>query len=230
MKYLVIVPARGGSKGVPRKNIIDVNGRPLIAYTLDVAIKLKTMGIIDTVMVSTDDVEIADISTRLGASVPFIRSEELARDNSKSVDVIIDVLNYYRKSNIEFEAVMLLQPTTPLRSVSDLQDAIKIYESSQSESLISCYKEEYICDKVMYSKSKNLAIPKSNDHNSGSRRQDNDDVYVRNGSIYITSVDYLLKQRKVISDVPALYVMDEMKSVNVDTYSDLEYLRWIITR
>lgn len=230
MKTMAIIPARGGSKGVPRKNIIPINGKPLIEYSIDAGLAVKKNGMIDLVVVSTDDKEIAEISKKAGADVPFLRPDYLSNDSAKSVDVIIHAYEYYKDNGKEFDTIILLQPTAPLRTSVDIADALMLYEKSGASSLISCYKEEYICDLVSYYKEGDLAIALNKNHNSGGRRQDLPDLYVRNGAIYISSVEQILGNHRVFDDVPAMYVMPKDRSVNIDCMDDVEMLRWRMSK
>lgn len=230
MKVLAIIPARGGSKGVPHKNILDINGKPLIGYSIEVGLQAKQMGYIDEVIVSTDDEEIANISKKWGANVPFLRPDYLSNDTAKSVDVMIHAYEFYKDQGIEYDALLLLQPTTPLRTVEDIKESLEIFENEKVSSLISCYKEEYICDLVSYHKDGNLAIALNEKHNGGGRRQELPDLYVRNGAIYITSVEQMMNNKRVFDDVPAMYVMPKDRSVNIDCMDDVEMLRWKLSK
>lgn len=230
MKHLCIIPARCGSKGIPFKNIVDVCGKPMIAYTIEIASELKTRGLIDTVIVSTDCAEIANISKQYGAEVPFLRPEEIAGDKAKSVDFVLHSIKYYKEIGMEFDSVIVLQPTSPLKSFDDVKNAIDIFNRNHSDSLISAYKEETINDLIMYHKEDDKAISLNTDHNKGVRRQDHGAVYIRNGAIYITRVDYLKKEERIISDIPLMYEMGKNRSINVDTYEDLEYVRNLLCK
>lgn len=230
MKYLCIIPARCGSKGIPFKNIVDLCGKPMIAYTIEIALELKTKGFIDKVIVSTDCTEIADVSKHYGAEVPFLRPEKIAGDKAKSVDFVLHSIEYYENIGIDFDAVIVLQPTSPLKSFDDVNKAIEIFNINDSDSLISAYKEETINDLIMYHKKDDKAIPLNINHNKGVRRQDHGAVYIRNGAIYITKVDYLTKEQRIISDIPLMYEMSKNRSINVDTYEDLEYVRNLLCK
>lgn len=225
---LVLIPARGGSKGIPNKNIIEVCGQPLIKYSIDVALALKENNLVNTVLVSTDYQNIADLSIKLGAEVPFLRPPEFSADHSKTIDAIIHALDWFEKNqNKVFDAVLLLQPTSPLRSFEDLKKAIEIFNSNTVESLISVYKEEYINDLVMYKRTaadSAIGKPLNELHNKGVRRQDHGSVYVRNGSVYLSSVS-LLRKGLIISDNPLLFEMPKSSSINLDTPEDLILLR-----
>ena len=230
MKVLAIIPARGGSKGVPRKNILEIKGKPLISYSIEAGLEAKKRGAIDELVVSTDDEEIAQISKKAGAKVPFMRPDYLSSDTAKSVDAMIHAYQFYLENGREFDTILLLQPTTPLRTVDDIENALGIYETQQVSSLISCYKEEYVCDLVSYHKEGDMAIALNEKHNGGGRRQDLPDLYVRNGAIYITSVEQMIKNHRVFDDVPAMYVMPKERSVNIDCMDDVEMLRWKLSR
>lgn len=230
MRILAIIPARCGSKGIPFKNIIDVNGKPLIQYTIDIALKLKLNNLIDEVIVSTDCNEIGSVSKELGVDVPFLRPNEISGDKSKSIDYVIDSLKYFKSRNIEYDAVIILQPTSPLKTYSDVKNSLKIFSENESDSLISAYKEETINNFIMYYKNKDEAIPLNKKHNHGIRRQDHGAVYIRNGAIYIAKVDFLLKEKKIVSDVPLMHEMNKYSSINIDTFEDLEYVRSLLCK
>ena len=138
--FLAIIPARGGSKGIKDKNIINLKGKPLIAYTLDAAIESQ---VFDEIVVSTDSLKIAEISKSFGAKIPFLRPKELASDNAKTVDVIIHVLNYYINQNIEFDYFMLLQPTSPLRNSKDIKNAVNLLFEKNANSVVSVCETEH---------------------------------------------------------------------------------------
>lgn len=229
MKILCIIPARGGSKGIPKKNIIDVSGKPLIAYTIGPALDVMKQGYVDKVIVSTDSQEIADVSVKYGAEVPFLRPESISGDKAKSVEFMSHALEYYENLGVYYDAVLLLQPTSPLRNSDDLKKAIDMYKTGGNDSLISAYEEEYINDLVIYKLSSDgqTSIPVSPLHNKGVRRQDHGSTYVRNGCIYLSSSE-LIKRGFVIGETPLMYVMDKNKSVNVDTLEDLELLRKLL--
>jgi N-acylneuraminate cytidylyltransferase/CMP-N,N'-diacetyllegionaminic acid synthase len=230
MKVLAIIPARGGSKGVPRKNIIEINGKPLINYTIETGLSAKKKGLIQELIVSTDDKEIANISLDAGATVPFLRPDYLSNDTAKSVDVMIHAYEFYKDKGIIFDTILLLQPTTPLRTVEDIDSSLQVFKKNKATSLISCYKEEYICDLVSYHKHGDFGIALNEGHNKGGRRQELEDLYVRNGAIYITTVEQMIENHRVFDDVPALYVMPKDRSINIDCMDDVELLRWKLSK
>lgn len=230
MRYLCVIPARCGSKGIPLKNITDLCGRPMIAYTIDIVKELLGKGYVNDAIVSTDCAEIAVISERLGVEVPFLRPKQIAGDNAKSVDVALHCVEYCEKLGRKFDAVIMLQPTSPLRSSIDVQNAIHIFNIDDCDSLISAYREDTINDLIMYHKVDNQAIPLNSNHNKGIRRQDHSPVYIRNGAIYITKIEYLKREKRIISDSPKICEMNKRKSCNVDNMEDLEYIRYLLCK
>lgn len=229
MKILTIIPARGGSVGIPGKNIIEINGKPLIAYSIIPAINILHQGLVDKVIVSTDSEEIAEIASTWGAEVPFLRPKEISGNTSKSVEFIKHALDHYANEGIYFDAVLILQPTSPMRTEVDLKNAIELFKSNKNDSLISTYEEEYINDLVIYKldKDKITSIPVNPLHNKGIRRQDHGSTFVRNGCIYITTRE-LVEKGLVIGDSPLMYIMEKSRSINVDTNEDLEMLKKLV--
>lgn len=225
LKYLCIIPARCGSKGIPLKNIVDLGGKPMLSYTIDIALKLQKMSLIDCVFVSTDCNQIANVANECGIEVPVLRPKNISGDKAKSIDYVLDAVKFYENLKVEFDAVIVLQPTSPLKSFDDVRGAISLFNKSDSNSLISAYKEETINDLIMYRKEKDQAIALNLDHNNGIRRQDHGAVYIRNGAIYICRISFLKTEKKIISDVPLLYEMSKNNSLNVDSYEDLLHVR-----
>lgn len=226
MKILNIIPARCGSKGIKDKNIIDVCGKPLIAYSIELGLELKKHSFVDTVMVSTDCEKIATVAKEYGADVPFLRPENIANDTAKSIEYYLHAIDFYKQKNIKFDAVLLLQPTSPLRTFELLKSAIEIFKSEDKDSLISVYKEEYINDLVMYKNTSNVDLkPLNENHNKGVRRQDHGSTYVRNGAIYLTKVSHILEKQLIISDNPLFIEMKKSDSLNIDTIEDLNLVR-----
>lgn len=224
-KGLIIIPARGGSKGIKNKNIIDVCGKPLIFYTIDAALKAKKNGVVDEVIISTDSEKIADVSSRLGASVPFLRPKSISGDKAKSIDFMLHAIDYFEKKGIFYDYLILLQPTSPLRNYDDIRGSVDVFLNNKGNSLISVCKEDRVDETELYYKKNDLGIPLSQKHNKGIRRQDLNDLFIRNAAIYITSTEYLKKERKIISDNPLLFEMPQKRSLDIDTKKDLEKLR-----
>ena len=230
MKILTIIPARCGSKGVKDKNVINICNKPLIAYSIESANLLKENNLVDEVIVSTDCNKIADVAKKYGANVPFLRPKEIAKDNSKSIEFMLHAIEFFERQNRFFDAILLLQPTSPIRSFEVLKKAILLFEKENEPSLISVYKEEYINELVMYNINNNRLIPLNKNHNKGIRRQEHKEIYIRNGAIYLTKVSYLKKEKLIISDNPLFVEMKKSDSINIDTIEDVELLRTKLCR
>lgn len=191
MRILGIIPARGGSKGLPGKNIKLLNGTPLIAYTIKEALNSN----LDEFIVSTDSEEIAEVARNYGGKVPFLRPAEIATDNASSLDVVLHALDFMKEhENKEYDAIMLLQPTTPYRDSADINQAINLLISSDADSVISVTdvggthpaRMKFIVDG-------NLIDPPFVEAFEGQNRQELPPMYIRNGGIYLTKVDTIRK-------------------------------------
>ncbi|MBN1120215.1 MAG: acylneuraminate cytidylyltransferase family protein [Anaerolineae bacterium] len=219
MRALAVIPARGGSKGLPRKNVLQLGKHPLIAHTILAA--LGTPQLTDLI-VSTDDEEIAWVAHRYNAAVPFMRPPELATDTASAIDVALHALDFMEESTDQpYDAFLLLQPTCPLRRSEDIQAAIRLYQREQADSVISIYKLESTHPYYMYlldGSTPRLLMPEAARQH---HRQDYPPVYVRNGAIYLVDRDVLHERRSFYGDRLRAVVMPEERSVNVDTRADL---------
>ena len=206
-------------------------GKPLIAYSIELAIKLKEDGIVSRVVVSTDSDKYAVIARQFGAEVPFLRPKNISTDTSKSAELIAHALDFFEEKDILFDSVILLQPTSPIRKKKQLEKAIKMFERKNADSLISCYEEGYVNDLVMYRKNKSgYLFPLNPLHNAGIRKQNHKKVFIRNGNLYITETSYFKKTGRIISDRPLLFRMSKIESANVDSVEDLELVRLILCK
>ena len=220
MKILALIPARGGSKGVPRKNIRMLCGKPLIQYTIHAAL---TSGEFDEVMVSTEDNEIAELSLELGAKVPFMRPGELAIDSSPTIDTILHVIEEYKKLGKVFDAVCLLQPTNPLRTNKIISKCIKAFLKSDADSLISVREVPYEFNPhwtfVEGAKNSRLKIA-TGEKRIVSRRQDLPKAYYRDGVVYITRYSVLVNQGSLYGEHLTYLNLERETHVNIDTMND----------
>lgn len=230
MDILALIPARGGSKGILRKNLVEVAGRPLLEWTVKPALQCLKEGVVNRVVLSTEDDEIAKVGAALGVEVPFLRPAEFAGDQAMTVDVVCHALEFFHHQGQHFDAVLLLQPTSPLRTAEDIENAVCLFGSQQADSLISVCREDRFNPLILYHRQGKWAMPLDARHNQGVRRQDIEPVFLRNGAIYMTQVDYLLKQRRLISKIPLLFEMPPERSLNLDTMADLEKLRCILAK
>lgn len=221
MKYLIIIPARGGSKGIPKKNIVPLKGSPLIHYTIDAALRVVSNRSDIHAIVSTDDVEIKKVALRSGIEVPFLRPQIISNDHSSSVDYILHAIEFYFQKNIDIENIIILQPTSPLRQATDIINAIDLFNNENTDSLISVYEEHTLNNKITYKQDGKYGLPLDEAHNFGHRRQDDSTFLVRNGAIYITSVNWVKDSGKIVSNNPLIYLMPKYRSVNIDTHDDL---------
>lgn len=220
--FLCIIPARGGSKGIPKKNIVLVNNKPLIQYTIDAALGSKYL---DNIIVSTDDKEIADVSISLGASVPFLRPKNLATDEAKTIDSVIHAIEELKSVGKQYDYVVILQPTQPLRLSRHIDGAIEKIVLSNQESLVSIskVKEHPILMRIVNEKGE---LEKLLNINSTVRRQDFPTVYKVNGSIYINKVSCLDIDTS-LNDNTFSYLMDEKYDLDIDEPFDVDMLRCI---
>jgi len=166
----------------------------------------------------------------LGVNVPFIRPISISGDKAKSVNYILHALEYFKKLGINYDSVIILQPTSPLRTYDDVVKSIDIFLQNSNDSLISVYKEETVSDLIMYGKYREFAMPLNKNHNKGVRRQEHGSIYIRNGAIYIVKVDYIKRERKMISNTPLMYSMNKNSSINIDSLEDLEYARNLLCK
>lgn len=221
--FLCIIPARGGSKGIPKKNIIVVNDKPLIQYTIDAALASKY---IDDIIISTDDVEIAEVCEQLGVSVPYFRPDYLATDQAKTIDSVIHVIKEQSKLGKTYDYVITLQPTQPLRKKWHIDEAIEKIVTRNKCSLVSVTKvqEHPILMKTL---DEDDMLTNLLNINSNVRRQDFPDVYKVNGAIYVNRVD-TLDLNTNLNDNSLSYIMDNKYDIDIDDTNDLSMLRRIL--
>lgn len=216
-KIIAIIPARGGSKGLPKKNIKLLAGKPLIAWTIEQAKKSK---LIDKLIVNTDSQEIAKIAEKYGAEVPFIRQKELAQDNSSIYDVIFDTLDRFNKNGSEFDIVVLLEPTSPLRKEGDIDKAINLFLKNyeKTDSLVSVGQIHTENPSITLKTEGELIKPYMK--TDFSRRQDFPKAYFPYGVIYISKTDALRKTRKFYQKKTAYYLIERWQNYEIDDVYD----------
>jgi CMP-N,N'-diacetyllegionaminic acid synthase len=219
MKVLGIITARGGSKGVPRKNIRPLAGRPLLAYTAEAALRAKKLS---RVILSTDDREIAETGRKYGLEVPFIRPAELAEDATPTLPVLIHALEELEAAGERYDAVCLLQPTNPLRRTEDIDGCIELLEMSGADSVVSILKvpHEYNPKWVYWLDATGKLILSTGETEPVTRRQNLPDAFHRDGSVYVTRSEVILKRNSLYGSEVRGYLMDERYSANIDTEDD----------
>lgn len=224
MKILTIIPARGGSKGIPHKNIKPLNGKPLIYYTIDNA---RAICPDDDICVSTDDPDIIKCVEDYGLKVPFVRPAELATDTAGTYEVLLHALDFYENQGRHYDVVLLLQNTSPFRNAMHVKEAIELFHTgidmvvsvneTKTNPYYNCYEED---DKGF--------LKRTIDNVQFTRRQDAPKTYEYNGAIYIMDANQL--KIKSFSEFKhrVKYVMDEIHSVDLDTMLDWKYAEYVI--
>ncbi|MDD5492624.1 MAG: acylneuraminate cytidylyltransferase family protein [bacterium] len=222
---LAIIPARGGSKRLPGKNIKTFAGKPLITRTIEAALSVPA---IDVLMVSTDDKNIARIAKSGGAKVPLLRPHNLATDRAKSVDVIFHALDWYKKNEGKtFDLVLLLQPTSPLREAKDIKKALALFKKKKAGAVVS------VCETEHHPWWSNILPP---DHNMGeflnpalqNRASQELPVFYRlNGAIYLANTAYLRKHNGFMGKQTYALIMDHSSSVDIDDLNDFKYAEFL---
>jgi CMP-N,N'-diacetyllegionaminic acid synthase len=224
-ELLMIIPARGGSRGIPRKNITPVAGKPLIAWTITAALA-SSLG---RVIVSTDDDEIAAIARDYGAEVPFLRPSHLAADDTPGIEPLLHAVTWM-ETNAHYapDYVMLLQPTSPLRETCDIEDAFKLGWERQADAVVSlCEAREhpYWMKKVAEDGTATDFLPTGEEY---SARQSLPKLYRLNGAIYLVRRQVLISERTVYPQRTLAYLMPTERSIDIDTPWDLYLLRLIL--
>ncbi|MFT8391838.1 MAG: acylneuraminate cytidylyltransferase family protein [Sporolactobacillus sp.] len=223
MNYITIIPARAGSKGIPHKNSKLLNGKPLLAWSIECSVKCDK---ISRTIVSTDSEEIAEISKTFGAEIPELRPADLAQDTTPTEPVLIDVVEKLaRQENYSPDAVILLQPTSPFRLQGRLEQAINLFEQEQADSLLSvCPNHHFFW--------KNEAHPEAlYPYWARPRRQEikkEDRWFRENGSIYITKTDILKREQNRLGGKIAMLVMTDEESYEIDSELDFKINELII--
>ena len=219
MKSLVIIPARGGSKGIPHKNIKLLCGKPLIEYTIDIARQIVDD---DNICVSTDDMRIIKVVENYGLKLPFVRPDYLATDTCGTYEVLLHALNFYENRGCHFDNIILLQVTSPFRRVEDVKNALALYASDidmvvsvksvSANPYYNCFEED-----------ENGYLYLSKGDGSLNRRQDAPNVWEYNGAIYVINPESLKKMSLSKFQRKVKYEMDDLHSLDLDTSLD-----WII--
>jgi CMP-N-acetylneuraminic acid synthetase len=219
-----IIPARGGSKGIPKKNIIEVEGKPLIAYSIEAA---KNSALIDRIIVSTDSKEIAEVSKKYGAEVPFIRPSELAQDHTPTYPVIKHAVEWLQeKENYKPELIVILEPTFPLRTSEEIDKAIKLIRSDDKADSLRGVIEPFQNPYKMWKLKDNYLEPliKEGERTYEKPRQTLNKVYWQNGHIYISKYETIMEKGNIHGEKILPYILNEDKFIDVDTEEDLKLL------
>ena len=224
---LAIIPARSGSKGLKDKNIKILNGKPMIAYTIEAAIKSN---VFEDIMISTDSEKYSQIAKKYGATIPFLRDKRLATDESTTIEVVEDVLIKLKENGKEYEKFMILQPTSPLRDEIDIKKAFDLLNKKNANSVVSMCECEHspLWTKQLNESTLDLDGFLSNVGNSG--RQKLKKYYRLNGAIYVLKTDYFLKHKNFYKEKSYAYIMDKRKSIDIVDLYDFEYAEFIMNQ
>ncbi len=225
MKNIAIIPARSGSKGLKDKNVKLMNGKPLLAYSIEAA---KESEIFDEIMVSTDSQKYADIAIQYGANVPFLRSEENSSDNSGSWEAVLEVLRNYKDMGRGFDTICLLQPTSPLRTGNDITEAYRTFQENDVNALTS------VCE-VDHSPLWCMTLGEDRMLTEFKKRSDDvprqllDTYYRLNGAIYIRQIKYE-NEIRLIDDKEIAFVMDKRRSIDIDDEFDFAISEYLVNK
>lgn len=214
---LIIIPARGGSKGIPRKNIKPLNGKPLVYYAIDTA---RAIAADDNICVSTDDIEIKSVVEAYGLKVPFLRPDELSTDTAGTYEVLLHALDYYEKYGRKYKVVLLLQTTSPFRTAEQVKEALATYDQSDADMVVSvkeCPANPYY---NVFEEDENGYLHVCKGDGNIFRRQDAPKVYEYNGAIYIMNAGELKRTHMHKMQHRIKYVMDAKSSFDLDTMQD----------
>jgi CMP-N,N'-diacetyllegionaminic acid synthase len=217
-RVLGLIAARGGSKGLPGKNIRPLYGKPLIEWSISAA---KAASCVDSIVVSTDDAAIAEVARRAGADVPFRRPSELATDTASSVDVVIHAVDMLAKTEPAFDIVVLLEPTSPLREASDIDEAVDRLMRTSAGSVVSVCRAVSAHPAFMFRQDENCRLqPFLERQPTGLRRQDLDPVFFLDGTLYVSRVDVLRNKRSFYHEDTVAFEIPKWKALEIDDVND----------
>ena len=219
MRVLAIITARGGSKGVPRKNIRLLCGQPLLQYTAEAALAAKSLC---RVVLSTDDEEIAQVGRECGLEVPFLRPAELARDDTPTLPVLQHVVSWLEKQGERFDAICLLQPTNPLRTSQDIDGCVALWRERQADAVVTTLPvpADYNPHWVYFQRDDETLHLSTGEAAPLPRRQQLPPACHREGSVYVVARDVLMEQNSLYGTRLLGYAMDAARSINIDTMDD----------
>ncbi|MEK3854451.1 acylneuraminate cytidylyltransferase family protein [Cytobacillus sp. FSL H8-0458] len=228
MKILAVICARGGSKGVPNKNIRLLNGKPLIAYTIELAKEYKKF---HRIIVSTDSEEISKVAEQYGAEVPFLRPNELSLDHSPKIPVLQHAVKFLQEQeNEKYDLIVDLDPTSPLRTIQDIDNCINKmikYRPNVVFSVTKAHKNPYF--NMVEEKDGKVYLSKQLKH-PVSRRQDAPAVFELNASVYVYQPDFLLKTNSIFTDNSMAVEMPEERSIDIDRPIDFEFIEFLMNK
>ncbi|RTZ61353.1 MAG: acylneuraminate cytidylyltransferase family protein [Gammaproteobacteria bacterium] len=216
-KILALIPARGGSKRLKRKNVLPLLGKPLIAWSIQHALGSKY---IDKVVVSTEDEEIAEVAKKFGAEVPFMRPKELAKDDTPTMDVVLHAINFFERKGELFDYLVLLQPTSPVREVETLDEAIRmLINHPTAQALVSVSPVEKKCSDFLVSVDEKGFLKQA---------PAKDGLFYLNGNLYIATIDSLKAKKSFFHDKTLAFVLPKWQAVDIDDIYDFLFAEAIL--
>lgn len=224
-KIIAIIPARAGSKGIPGKNLIQLSGKPLVAYTIEAALKSKS---ISKTYVTSENSQILNISAKYGASI-IVRPRDLASDNTSMEEVVLDALRQIEKKGELYDLLILLQPTSPLRDENDIEKAIKLFHARKVTGLISGYKPIRSPFKAFKVNEKGYLEGLIDSRSPFDNRQNLPESFMANGAIYIISISEFKKNKSLLSNRTIPFIMGGQKSIDIDHKEDLKLFEAFIS-
>lgn len=221
-KVLAVIPARGGSKGIPYKNIKDLAGKPLIAWTIEEAKKSRY---IDRLILSSEDKDIIQVAREWGCEVPFIRPAELAQDSSPGIDTVLHAI---KTLDNNYDYVVLVQPTSPLRKVVDIDGCIERCIIADASACVTVCEVKHQ-PAWMYTLDKSLHMhPLIKEYANINRRQELPKAYVLNGAVYVAQSDFVVQKKSFLTPETIAYAMPPERSIDIDDEADFNYCSWLM--
>ena len=228
MNFLILIPARGGSKGIPKKNIINLASKPLISYTIEEAIKVKKT-FNSEICISTDSVEIAHVSEQFGIKIPFLRPPDISTETATTFSVIQHAIQFYENQNKQFDTIVLLQPTSPFRNAEDIINAINLYITCDKIDMVVGVEE--VKDPLFSTFYENkLGFLERPIKTNITDRQNFPKSYKYNGSIYVININSFKNSSSLDFKKIKKFVMNQINSIDIDTLEDLEYCEYLILK
>ena len=227
MSILGIIPARGGSKGLPGKNVLELSGKPLIAWSIERAISSRYL---DKVIVSTDDKKIAETAEKYGAEIPFLRPREIAVDTTPMIDVIVHAVDYFKARNLSYDYIALFEPTSPLRKKDDIDNAIEqlIDNEKDADSLVSLGEVHMEHPSIVKIINSGYVSPYESDTGKITRRQELGKVYFPYGVIYLSKTEKLIEEGTFYQERTLPFYIERWQNYEIDDIYDFKCIEAVM--
>jgi len=225
MKILAVIPAKSISKRLPGKNLKLLNHKPIISYTIEVAINCR---LFNNIFISTDSIEIKDIALSHGLKIPFLRPMELCDDHVRNIDVVRHILEELPEFKIQHDSIMLLQPTSPFRNEKDIKNAVLLFKENECNSVISVTEYNISPFHTFYINSNQLKPLWQKYYLKNETSTNTDKLYRPNGSIFLTKMEYFLQYNTFVSEDAVPYIMPRIRSVDIDEDVDYYFAEFLL--